>query len=384
MTLSNNDDIKYWLGVGGFIKFGSKRLLTLLNNFQDIKSIYQASLTELKQVGIDEKIAQEFLLYKEKTNLDKLLDVTNKNKIKILTINDFDYPHNLKQIKNPPVILYYKGELPDNNQYENYVAIVGTRKITHYGEKVTIEIVNHLAKNKVVIVSGLAIGVDTLAHKIALENNDKTIAVLGSGLDNIFPPQNRQLAQDIVDTRNTLISEYPLGTAALHYHFPYRNRIISGLSNVTIITEADENSGALITAEYAIAQGRTVYVVPGNIYSPMSSGCNKLIKQGAKIITSVENILYTCQNKSKSINFQQTKNQKSVKNPIKRILKTKIIPTANADEERVLKHLTTEPIHIDELVRNCNLKVQEVNSILSVMELKGMVKNIGGMNWVIE
>lgn len=382
MILSNNNNFKYWLGIGGFHKFGSKRLLLLLNNFLNIQSIYSATITELSRAGLDKKIAQEFLLYKEKINLDELVNAANKNKIKILTIQDQNYPTNLKAIQDPPVILYYQGEIPENNQYLNYAAIVGTRKITHYGEKVTTEIVKYLIQQNIVIVSGLALGVDTVSHKTAIENNGRTIAVLGSGLDNVYPSQNSRLAQNMVDSNNAVVSEYPLGTPALHYHFPYRNRIISGWSNITIVTEADNNSGALITAEYAIKQGRSVYVVPGNIYSHMSSGCNKLIKQGAKIITSPENILEACKKQQNFINFKQPKTERPNKRLIPKEVKMKIQYTTNSIEKTILQHLTTEPVHIDELVRKSNLKTQEVNSILSIMELNGIVKNVGGMNWI--
>jgi len=388
MDLSDHS-IKYWLGVGGFYQFGSKRISALLSYFQNIESAYKASAQELIQAGISEKIGQEFLAYKEKINLDQLLASAHKNNIKILTINDAIYPSNLKQTENHPIILYYKGEIPDSNQHTAHVAVVGTRKVTPYGARVTREIVSHLIKNNIVIISGLALGVDTIAHQTTVDSNGKTIAILGNGLDNIYPPQNAKLAQDIIDTQGAIMSEYPLGAPALHYHFPYRNRIISGLSDITIVTEADADSGALITAKYAIQQGRSVYVVPGNIYSHMSSGCNKLINQGAKLITSPENILEIIGNPTqkftnpRSIKHADTTTAKTIKKDLARHgAKTKIFHPDNPTETLILKYLTEEPVHIDELVRKTNLTTQEVNSTLSIIELKGGAQNIGGMNWI--
>ena len=245
---------------------------------------------------------------------------------------------------------------------------MGTRKYSSYGQQAVEYIVKDLVRNNLTIVSGLALGIDALAHQAALAAGGKTVAVLGSGLDkqNIYPSQNRYLVNKIMETGGSVISEFPLGTPPLRYNFPQRNRLISGLSLGTLIIEAGEKSGALITAAYALEQNREVFAVPGSIHSLVSAGPNKLIKEGARVVTSASDIIET-------LNLTQATAYISAK---------KIMPEGE-NEKKIASLLSFEPIHIDELVRASGLDTAAANSTLVIMEMKGMIKNLGGMYYIL-
>ena len=360
------DDLKYWLAFSQFYKFGPINFQRLKNYFPDIKSAYEGALKDYLQAGIEEKAAEEFIIFRHQLEPDKLLENLVKEKINVLTIDDQAYPQLLKQIYAPPFILYYRGQLETFMGY--LLAVVGTRKFSHYGQQVTEKLVRELAFNNLTIVSGLALGIDALAHSAALEAGGKTIAVLGSGLDrqNIYPAQNRYLADKIEAGHGLIMSEYPLGTLPLKHHFPQRNRLISGLSAATLVIEAGEKSGALITAMHALEQNREVFAVPGSIYSPVSAGANRLIKMGAKPVTSAKDIIETL-NLADAAAYIENK---------------KVIPES-AEEELLLGQLSYEPVHIDELKQLTKLDTSIINSTLTIMEMKGMVKNLGNMQYVL-
>jgi len=361
-----NNDKKYLIGLSHFQKFGPKRLKILKKNFDNFEKAFQANLNEFEQSGIEKSVAQEFISTRASINLDSILEKINKEKIKICTPEDNIYPKLLKEIYNPPELLYYKGNLETNNELS--LAIVGTRKFTNYGKQITEEITRKLVNNKIVIVSGLALGIDTLAHNTTLNTGGRTIAVLGTGIDSqsIYPSANKYLAEKIIQNKGAVISEFPLGTQPLRYNFPQRNRIISGLTLGTLVIEAGEKSGALITAQYALEQNREIFTIPGSIYSPSSIGTNNLIKQGARVVTQVEDILETLDLKS-----------------ISSYIDNKKIIADTPEEEIIIANLKHEPVHIDELVRLTKLNTSIINSTLTLMEMKGMIKNLGSMQYVL-
>lgn len=284
------------------------------------------------------------------------------NQIQKINPNDKNYPRLLKEIYDPPKELFFLGEIKAEENLP--LAIVGTRKVSNYGKQVTIELGRSLARAGFTIVSGLALGVDGLAHQAAIDVKARTIAVLGCGLDKIYPPNHKKLAEKIITQGGLIISEYPPGTPPIKHHFPTRNRIIAGLSLGVLVIEAPETSGALITARYALEQNREVFAVPGNIFNQNSIGTNQLIKLGAKLVTKPEDIFET-------FNLDLPKKQK------------KEIKPANKEEEAILKVLSDEPISIDEIVKQSGLNTSIVSSTLIMMEISGKVKNLGGGQYII-
>ena len=359
------DNLKYWVALNNFTKFGPVRFKKLRKYFPDLKSAFSASVAQLVQAGIENNIVEEFVAVRPAIEPDKLMEKLDREEIKVVTQEDELFPKLLAQIYDPPPLLYFRGEFKQQDEYA--IAVVGARKYSNYGRQVAEQIVKDLANNNLTIVSGLALGIDSIAHQAALAVNGRTIAVLGSGLDrqNIYPTQNRYLADKIVASGGVIFSEFPLGTLPLKHHFPQRNRLISGLSLASLIIEAGEKSGSLITATHALEQNREVFAVPGNIYSPLSVGANNLIKLGAKVITCANDII-------EALNLVQVASY---------IENKKIIPES-AEEEKILTILNYEPKHIDELVRLTKLNTSVINSTLTIMEMKGKVKNLGGMQYV--
>lgn len=359
------EDFQYLIALGYFPKFGPIRLQRLKNTFPNWQSVFNANFAELKRAGIEENIASEFIAARSAINPEKIRENLIKENIQAIGLDNPLYPPLLKEIHNPPQVLYYKGRLIENESA--ILAVVGTRKFTPYGKRIVEDIVRKLA-GRLAIASGLAIGIDTLAHTAALEANGRTIAVLGSGLDkqNIYPAQNRLLAEKILDNGGALISEFAPGTPALKHHFPQRNRIVSGLSLGALIIEADRKSGSLITAQHALEQNREVFAVPGSIYSQFSSGTNYLIKEGAKTITAAEDVIET-------LNLEEKK----------LVLENKKIIPESPEEKIILECLGKDTKHINEIVRSAKLDTSKINSTLTIMEMKGMVKNLGNMTYVI-
>ena len=359
------NELKYFNAFNLFPEIGAVRLKKLLNYFPNMETAWQAGISELRQAGLDEKIAQKISEEKKRINPDKEFEKLAKEGISIITIQDDQYPKLLKEIYDPPTILYIKGLFKPKDDFA--LAIVGTRKPTMYGARVAEEFSHKLSTAGLTIVSGMALGIDTIAHKAALQAGNRTIAVLGSGLDrqNIYPISNLHLS-DIISEKGALISEYPIGTKAMPYHFPARNRIISGLSLGTLIIEATEKSGTFLTANHALDQGRQIFAVPGPIYSQQSAGPNKLIKMGAKLVTNIDDIL-------EDLNLKSATQRQEAR---------QIIPDSE-EEKLVLEVLAAEPIHIDKIITATKLDTAVVGSTLSLMEIKGKVKNLGGMNYVI-
>jgi len=282
--------------------------------------------------------------------------------IKKISINDKNYPRLLKEIKDPPEVLYLRGEIkPD----ENCFAIVGTRRCSPYGKQVALEIAGDLAEAGLTIVSGLAPGIDTFAHQATVERNKRAIAVLGTGVDekSIYPQSNLKLAQKILETGGCLISEYPPGTRGTQFTFPQRNRIISGISLGVLVVEAKQKSGALITANWARSQGRKVFAIPGPIHSSNSKGCHYLIKNGAKLVENANDIL-------KELNL-----------PLKEL--SSFYEGENEEESLILKALKEEALYIDRIIEKTKLSAATVASTLAILEIKNKVRNLGGNIYAI-
>ena len=282
-------DIEYWIWLSRIEGLNPKILNNLLEKYDNPKTIWNKTKEELLEDGIKEKYIDELTNIIYRQNLDKYLKYMNENNIEIITIRDTNYPDKLKVIYDPPIVLYLKGN--KNILNEKSVAIVGCRLCTKYGANVAKKIAYNLSLNNINVISGLARGIDSFAHKGSLDGNGKTIAVVGCGLDKVYPGENINLFNNIIKYNGAIISEYIIGTKPLSKNFPKRNRIISGLSNGVIIVEAREKSGTLITVDFALEQGKNIYAVPGNIDNLNSYGTNELIKQGAKVLTKVQDIL---------------------------------------------------------------------------------------------
>lgn len=361
-------DTKYWAAILAFRKITPTRFKKLIAYFKKVELIWQADLEQLLKSGLDEDISREFAAHKKTVNIDQKLEELANEKIKISAIIDDDYPRRLKKIKNPPGLIYYKGNLQSADN--PLLAVVGTRKTSAYGRQAAYQISADLVKNGLGIASGLALGIDTISHQATVEIGGITVAVLGSGLDrqNFYPQANRALAEKIISSGGAVISEYPPGTEPSPYNFPGRNRIISGLSIGVLIIEAPQKSGALITAEYAKEQKRKVFVLPGNIYSKNSEGANNLIKKGnGKLITDYNDILT-------ELNLENSKNSR------KKIQSS--LPLSQ-NEKSLLKYLSSDPIHIDQLAKNSEMSLPAVNSTLAMLEISGRVKNLGDMNYIL-
>jgi DNA processing protein len=282
--------------------------------------------------------------------------------ISILTWEDELYPARLKEIDQPPPVLYIRGALTSEDSWA--VAIVGTRRVSAYGRQVTEELASFLAANGVTVVSGLARGVDAIAHQTTLKAGGRTIAVLGCGVDRIYPPEHAQLAERMIAS-GAIVSDYAPGTPPDASNFPPRNRIISGLSMAVVVVEAGETSGALITAQFAADQGREVFAVPGNILAPQSKGTNRLIAQGAHPMLSARDLLDV-------LNLTRITEQRAVRN---------VLP-GDEIESKLMSLLTHEPLHMDEIRNQTGLPIERVSATLVMMELKGLVRQVGGMNYV--
>lgn len=281
--------MEYWIWLSIIEKKNYTITRRLLDIYKTPEEISKLSKKELEQLEVEEQMIQEMTNPNYRRIVKAYMLYMKEKNIQILTIKDEDYPYLLKQIYDPPSVIYIMGNKKILSQ--NGIAIVGSRNCSLYGQKIAKYLSYQLAKKGIHIISGLARGIDTFSHIGTLQAKGKTIAVLGSGLDVIYPPENAKLAEKIVESGGCLVSEYIVGTKPLGEHFPARNRIISGLASGVVVVEASEKSGSLITVDFALEQGKNVYAVPGNINSPNSLGTNSLIKQGAKIVTSIEDIL---------------------------------------------------------------------------------------------
>lgn len=356
-----NDEKKYWIGFNLVRGIGSVRFQQIRTFFGDLSTAWQAPPEAFQQAGLPERARVNFLKLRQEIDLDQVLDSILEKNVTVLTLLDYDYPDLLREIDQAPPVIYLKGALTPTDAFS--VAVVGTRKVSEYGQQVTRDTCTYLAARGLTIVSGLARGVDALAHQHALKAGGRTIAVLGSGVDVIYPPEHRKIASAIIEN-GALISDYPLGTQPEGVNFPPRNRIISGLSLATVVIEAGDRSGALITADFALEQGREVFAVPGNVLSPVSRGTNRLIQNGAYAMISPQDIFDV-------LNLDQIDAKKDAR---------QLLPTDDI-EARILQVIDYQPKHIDEICNETDLAIEKVSAALTLMELKGMLQHVGGMRY---
>ncbi len=349
-------DLPYWLSLIRFLPFGSVRMQKLMRRFPSMKHAFEASVTSLLEAGIEAPIANRFLQERLHLSPEKEIEELQTHQVDAITLKDPRYPPLLKTLYDPPAVLFLRGTLPDPNR--KHLAVVGSRHASRYGLDTTRKLVEPLAQSGVVIVSGLAYGIDATAHQVTIAANGTTLAVLGSGVDqaSIYPSANRALASAIVASGGALLSEYPIGTIPLKIHFPIRNRIIAGLCHGTLVVEATIKSGSLITARAALDAGRDVYAVPGPIDSTLSEGPNNLLKMGATPVTTASDI--------QEISTQEKK--------------TEIYVPRNEEERVVCERLDAQPRHIDELIRETNLEIATLNRTLTLLEMKGAIHHEGG------
>lgn len=284
------EELKYWIWLSKIPELGSIKIQRLLAIYHHPKEIWNSKKEELKQVeGIGEKLAEEILKQEYRENLDILQNKMKEEKIELITLQDETYPENLKHLYDKPISLYVKGNKSILNEFS--LAMIGCRENSTYGRKVATAIGKGLSKRNIITISGLARGIDSISHRATIEENGKTIAVIGSGIDCIYPEENTKLAQEIVEKGGAIVSEYPPETKAERMNFPARNRIISALSSGVIVIEAKKKSGTMSTVDFALEQGKMVFAIPGNITNPNAEGTNELIKQGAKCVTCMQDIM---------------------------------------------------------------------------------------------
>jgi DNA processing protein len=358
-----NKELQYWVGFNIVPGIGRVKFSQIETYFGKLENAWKATAGDFKKAGLDSNIIQAIETLRPQINLPAEMEKLEKNMVQAYTYHDSAYPSRLKEIYDYPPLIYVKGSLLPQDEW--CLAVVGTRRATVYGRQVTEEIVDDLAQNKITIVSGLARGIDTVAHRRALESGGRTVAILAGGLDSIYPSENANLASRIVEN-GALISEYPLGAKPRPDNFPRRNRIMSGMSLGVLVIEADETSGAVITAHMATEQNREVFAIPGSILSPMSRGANALIQEGAKLVRNCNDIL-------EELNLTSSVRQLEMK---------ELVPASDI-EASLLKQLSTEPAHIDQICRDSGLPIATVSSNLAIMELKGMIRQVSAMNYVL-
>lgn len=364
--ISSKDEQEELLRLSAVPGIGPNKIRALVGHFHSVKKIFKAPVKELSNVaGIDQKIADNIKTFDGNQFAKNQLKQLEKTRARLITFWDDDYPKQLKEIYDPPAFLFVKGAFAAEDKYS--IGIVGTRVPSNYGKRIAEKLTTALARKGLTVVSGLAYGVDTLAHRHALQNGSRTIAVLGSGVDIIYPNENRALAKEIA-SNGVVLSEFPLGAGPDRTNFPRRNRIICGLSLGIVVIEAGIKSGALITAAMALDQNREVFAVPGNIDSAKSFGTNALIKQGAKVVTSVEDILDELQPQLAPM----VKQDAPIREP----------HSLSQSEKALLETLTNEPRHVDEIALSIGQSTSQVLSTLLSLELKDLVKQHAGKLFV--
>ncbi len=357
-------DAKYYNSFNLLPQIGPIRLGKLRAHFPTLEDAWKADSGEYLAAGIEEKIAEKIAANRKSIDPDAEWEKIEQEGIRIIIQNDEEYPEELLEISSPPAMLYARGNILPG---EFRLGIVGSRKISDYGKRAAEDFARELSGNGVTLVSGMAYGVDSIAHYYCLRNGGRLIAVLGGGIDekSIYPSSNRRAAQEIASS-GCVLSEYPIGTPPLKQHFPARNRIISGISKGVLVIEATQTSGSLITARFALEQNREVFAVPGSIYSRNSEGTNNLIRMGAHPVTRPEEIL-------EEFNLELDPRIKEAK---------RILPDTPEEEAILVALSPEEAIHIDKLAIKIEMKTATLSSLLTLMEIKGMVRDIGGMRYI--
>ncbi len=365
----NSDPVFTWIGLSSIPGVGRITFRKLVELFGSPERALSASHEDLRKIGmLSDKVAAAIGSFPWQEHAKREIEKAAEANVSIVIADSPAYPESLRNMPDPPPYLYVKGELRAEDR--NAIAIVGTRKPTHYGMTVTRRIASELSSAGFTIVSGMARGIDTQAHRGALAAKGRTIAVLGCGIDVVYPPENKGLMEEISNAgRGAVVTENPFGTQPESGYFPARNRIISGLSQGTVIIEAAEDSGSLITAKYTLEQGRKLYAVPGNIGSLTSKGTNSLIKQGAILVEGVEDILR---------NLGMQKQEKGPAVP------ARPLPVLTQEETIVLCCITNEPKHIDIIMNESRANAGKLSGVLINLELKGLAKQLPGKYFVRE
>jgi DNA processing protein len=356
-------DRKFWVALSRIPRIGSARAARLQTYFGTMEAAWRANANDLRAAGMDQTTVTSIISGRSSIDPDQEMAKLEKAGVQALCWADEDYPARLREVDDNPPVLYVRGELRQEDGWA--VAVVGTRRATPYGRQAAEHFATDLARHRITVISGLARGVDAIAHRAALAAGGRTIAVLACGLDMVYPPENAKLAQEITH-QGALVSDYPLGTQPRSEFFPRRNRILSALSLGVLVVEGDVDSGSLITARRALDQNREVFAVPGSIYSPTHRGPNQLIRDGeAKLVTTAEDIL-------EELNLTMATQQLELREAVP------VDPT----EATLLRVLSSQPIHIDEVQRASGLPIAAVSGALALLELKGMVRQVGPMNFI--
>lgn len=366
MTQGPLEQKRYWIALNMIPNLTPKKFHILLDNFSSPEEIWHAPFEKLKEIPGFSESTETFCAHRARLDVDQELAEIEKHGLKVITLMDEAYPKALRSIDTPPPVLYLKGDYIDKDELA--ISIVGTRRPTSYGRLVAEKLAKELGERGFTIVSGMALGIDTVAHRGALEAGARTIAVLGSGFKDIYPRENVRLMEEIARS-GCVMSEFSLFTKPDKWTFPQRNRIIGGLSRGTIIVEAPEKSGALITARLALEQGREVFAVPGNITSEASRGTNKLIKDGAKLIENIDDVLEEFRD------LKETLAGLAPRPP------TAERPALSPLEEQIFKLLNYEPIHFNDVVEKSALSPSQVSFALLQLMMKSLVKELEGKRY---
>ncbi len=402
--ITSTGDLGCWVALSQVPRLGAARFRLLETYFEgDLAKAWTASTRELRAAGIGGAVAQNVVATRDAIEPDQELERLAKCGVVALTWRDAAYPMRLAETADAPPVLYVKGTLLPED--DTSIAVVGTRRPTEYGRRITADLCAALAARNVTVVSGLALGIDARAHTSVLDAGGRTVAVLGNGLDIVYPSENSRLAQRILAEGGALVSEFVLGVRPEASHFPRRNRIISGMTLGTLVTEASETSGTRWTVYHALEQNREIFCVPGSVYSASSKLTNRLIREGAKLVTEVSDILVEIglDDDPKQMQLEMdSDNQIAAANPDHSLdakpehgVKGKarninqmwcdsaMAEPADPDEAELLNHLTTEPTHIDDLARLSGQPINQVSGLLTMLELKGLVEQVGSMHYLL-
>ena len=371
------NDVRFWAALNRIPQLGTVRFRRLEAFFGDLGMAWNAPVDHLRAAGLEERPALEIVAARNSFSPDDEMDSLARAGVSVADWRSDIYPPRLKQIADPPPVIYYKGTLQPSD--ERAVGIVGTRKPTTYGLEAAAFLSRDLAVNGITIVSGLALGIDGAAHRAALESGGRTLAVLAGGLDSVYPKEHTELFRRI-QTQGAVISEQPLGIKPDPRSFPRRNRLISGMTLGTVVVEAAEGSGARWTVYQALEQNREVFCVPGSIFSPVSSFTHRMIQEGAKLVTNCSDILEELNISSIGAPAQASAGQQ-VEQQTELALAAAGCDT-DSEDMALLQHIGADPVHIDEVGRRSGFPITAVNGMLTMLELKGMIRQVGCMHYV--
>ena len=376
------DDLKYWVALSSVPQLGAVRFRKLESYFGNLEDAWRAGASQLRESGLDWRTAQEVVAAQQSTDPSAEIDGLEKAGVAAVHWNSEGYPPRLKEIPDPPPVLYYLGEILPEDEFS--VAIVGTRNPTSYGREAASVLSRDLASVGITVVSGLALGIDGVAHRAALECGGRTIAVVAGGLDSVYPKEHAGLFRQIQE-QGAVVSEHRLGVRPDARNFPRRNRLISGLTLGTLVVEAGDGSGTRWTVRQALEQNREVFCVPGSIFSPASSFTNRMIKEGAKLVAEYTDVL-------EELNLPEMRERTSERTDTQKPLEFPAGESKNREDEdlegldeaelTVVALLSGEPVHADDLCRQTGMAIATITSMLTLLEIKGKVAQVGSMHYV--